>query len=218
MDPDDAPLQPPHAPPATPLPTYGGDHWRGVRALIAADFDRLLAQMEGNTSSWVRRAFWFLLPNFLGTVMYRLSHWAHARGWRMLGQLLFMVNLYLTRMEITPKTVIGPGLLVGHANGVTLDGHLGERCTLMGLCNTGGGMGDRDVGAGRGLPRIGNDVTIGYGAMVLGGIHIGDGARIGPGVVVTSDVPAGSLVMWAIPRVMRGRPLASKAPRQGEAD
>lgn len=198
------PTEPPPPRPAA-LPSYGGHHWRGVRALIAADFGRFLAQMGPNTSSWVRRAYWFLLPNFLGTVLYRLSHWAHVSGWRNLGRLIFMVNLYLTRMEITPQTVIGPGLLVGHATGVNLDGHIGERCTLMGLCNTGGGMGDKDVGAGIGLPRIGNDVTIGYGALVLGGITIGDGARIGPGVIVTTDVPPGALVMWAVPRILPGR-------------
>ena len=36
---------------------------------------------------------------------------------------------------------------------------------------------------------IGNDVYIGYGSTVLGGVTIGDGAIIAAGSVVTKDVP-----------------------------
>lgn len=41
---------------------------------------------------------------------------------------------------------------------------------------------------------IEDDVWIGIGAIVLKGVHIGRGARIGPGAVVTSDVPAEAFV------------------------
>ncbi|MGN6287263.1 MAG: sugar O-acetyltransferase [Afipia sp.] len=42
--------------------------------------------------------------------------------------------------------------------------------------------------------RIGNDVWIGGGSIVLPGVTIGDGAVIGAGSVVTRDVPAGTTV------------------------
>jgi acetyltransferase-like isoleucine patch superfamily enzyme len=42
---------------------------------------------------------------------------------------------------------------------------------------------------------IGDDCWIGIGAILLKGVQIGAGARIGPGSVVTSDVPAGSSVI-----------------------
>lgn len=41
---------------------------------------------------------------------------------------------------------------------------------------------------------IGNDVWIGYEAMILSGVHIGDGAIIGAKAVVTKDVPAYTVV------------------------
>jgi acetyltransferase-like isoleucine patch superfamily enzyme len=41
---------------------------------------------------------------------------------------------------------------------------------------------------------IEDDVWVGIGAIILKGVTIGRGARIGPGAVVTSDVPAGA---WA---------------------
>jgi virginiamycin A acetyltransferase len=41
---------------------------------------------------------------------------------------------------------------------------------------------------------IGNDVWIGSGAMLMGGVSIGDGAVIASGSVVVSDVPAFAIV------------------------
>ena len=41
---------------------------------------------------------------------------------------------------------------------------------------------------------IGADVWIGGGAILLPGVHIGDGAILGAGSVVTRDVPAGATV------------------------
>lgn len=42
--------------------------------------------------------------------------------------------------------------------------------------------------------RIGNDVWIGYDAVILSGVHIGDGAIIAARAVVTKDVPPYTLV------------------------
>jgi maltose O-acetyltransferase len=43
--------------------------------------------------------------------------------------------------------------------------------------------------------RIGSDVWIGGGAIILPGVTIGDGAVIGAGSVVTRDVDPGQTVM-----------------------
>lgn len=41
---------------------------------------------------------------------------------------------------------------------------------------------------------IGNDVWIGYEAVVMAGVHIGDGAIIASRAVVTKDVPPYTIV------------------------
>lgn len=50
---------------------------------------------------------------------------------------------------------------------------------------------------------IGNRVWIGFNVLVLKGVHIGDGAVVAAGSVVTRDVPANSLVGGNPARVIR---------------
>lgn len=52
---------------------------------------------------------------------------------------------------------------------------------------------------------IGNDVWIGQDAMIMGGVHVGDGAIVGAGSVVTKDVAAYSIVGGNPARLIRMR-------------
>lgn len=67
---------------------------------------------------------------------------------------------------------------------------------------------ERRAGLEFGRPvRIGANVWIGGGAIVLPGITVGDDAVIGAGSVVTRDVPAGATVVGNPARVAAGRSL-----------
>ena len=55
------------------------------------------------------------------------------------------------------------------------------------------------------LPVIGNDVWIGYGATVLNGVNIGDGAVVAAKAVVTKDVEPYSIVAGNPARTIRKR-------------
>lgn len=79
-------------------------------------------------------------------------------------------------VEIGARSLLGPGVQI-----LTAD-HPRDRETRAKMLE-------------RALPiRIGEEVWIGAGTMILPGITIGDGAIIGAGSVVTRDVPAGSRV------------------------
>ena len=53
-----------------------------------------------------------------------------------------------------------------------------------------------------GTPTIGNNVKVYAGAIIVGGVHIGDNAIIGAGTVVTKDVPENTLVVGAQNRII----------------
>lgn len=55
-----------------------------------------------------------------------------------------------------------------------------------------------------GLPcRIGSFVYIGYGAITLPGVTVGDHSSIGAGAVMTKDVPSGSILAGNPTKVLR---------------
>jgi len=58
---------------------------------------------------------------------------------------------------------------------------------------------------GKGTTRIGNDVWIGTASIILAGVSVGDGAVVGAGSVVASDVPPYAIVAGNPARVLRYR-------------
>ncbi|TDP94897.1 virginiamycin A acetyltransferase [Labedaea rhizosphaerae] len=74
----------------------------------------------------------------------------------------------------------------------------------------GGTWADRTLDIVTGMPSrgdtvIGNDVWFGYGALVMPGVRIGDGAIIAAGSVVTADVPPYAIVGGNPATVIRKR-------------
>lgn len=58
-------------------------------------------------------------------------------------------------------------------------------------------------GADRGTPIIEDDVLIGCGACILGGVRIGKGARIGANAVVLTDIPEGGVAAGIPAKVVK---------------
>jgi len=167
--------------------------WSQTRHLIRSDFDRLCRWYGGGTSA--QRVFWFLQPNYQAVFLYRLYRYLYVKGWRNAARLLFLYALYTTGAEISPTASIGAELLIAHALGVVLFGRIGARFSAFGQNGTGGGFGERDIGGGPGYPVVGDDVVFGIQALALGPIRIGNRARLGPGALVTADMPDDAIAL-----------------------
>lgn len=74
------------------------------------------------------------------------------------------------------------------------DAVIGDNCTIYHQVTIGGGNG--------GSPKIGDNVSIGAGAKLVGAITIGNNVRIGAGCVVAVDVPDNATVVMLAPRVI----------------
>jgi serine O-acetyltransferase len=100
-------------------------------------------------------------------------------------------------LEIAPGADIGGGLYIAHPVGtVIMVNRMGENCTI--IANVTIGLRNNHE-----FPTIGDNVFIGAGARVLGGIQVGDGAKIGANAVVIQDIPAGATAVGIPARVVR---------------
>ncbi len=168
---------------------------------IRSDYVRITTLMGAR--SFVRKLFWFFYPSVVALTLYRLSHYLYGKGMRFLAWPVYLVNLYLTGVDITPSTVIGRSCFLGHARGTIISGHLGDGVIVFGQPGIGGGLGGGDAGgAPGGLPVIGNNVVVGIRAVVLGPVRIGDNATIGACALVMKDMGEGQIAIAPQARVL----------------
>ena len=59
-------------------------------------------------------------------------------------------------------------------------------------------LGENSEAMSKGDITVDNDVWIGYGATIMSGVHIGQGAIVAAGAVVTKDVPPYAIVGGSI--------------------
>ncbi len=126
-------------------------------------------------------------PGFHARQFHRLAHWLHRKGVPIIPRLISHISRMLTGIEIHPGAVIGEGLFIDHGMGVVIGetAVIGDDCHLLQGVTLGGTSTKRV----KRHPTLGNNVTVGAGAILLGAITVGDHARIGAGSVVVSNVP-----------------------------
>jgi len=169
---------------------------------LAGDFARLRA-VKG-------RGFWtalldalFFDSGFQALAAHRAAHALARRGIPVLPAVFRRWAIAFCGVDILPRAEIGGGCIVAHGLGLVVGGAtvIGEDCTLLHGVTLGEVRFDELA-----CPRLGDRVTVGAGAAILGGIAVGDDAVIGAGSVVLSDVPAGARVVGVPARVLDGPP------------
>lgn len=90
-------------------------------------------------------------------------------------------------MHISPYAQIGAGLHIPHPTSIVIGGKtvIGDNFTIY-QNTTIGGARTGDVKKGN-QPKIGNNVTVFAGAMILGKVNVGDNVIIGANSVLLSD-------------------------------
>ncbi|MFC1847349.1 serine O-acetyltransferase, partial [Chloroflexota bacterium] len=103
-------------------------------------------------------------------------------------------------IEIHPGATIGRRFFIDHGAGVVI----GETSEIGDdvLIYQGVVLGGTTPNKGKRHPSVGNNVVIGTGAVALGAITIGAGARIGSGSVVVKSVPPGVTVVGIPGRIV----------------
>lgn len=96
-------------------------------------------------------------------------------------------------LEISPTAHIGKGVYLGHPYNITIGAGaiIGNNVNLHKGCT----LGRENRGKREGSPIIGDCVSVGINATVVGRVRIGDDVLIAPNTFVNFDVPSHSVVV-----------------------
>ena len=131
-----------------------------------------------------------LYPGVKAIINYRIAHKLYNHGLYFLADYISKRTRKKTGIEIHPAAQIGHGVFIDHGMGVVIGetAVIGDNCTIYQGVTLGGTGKDK----GKRHPTIGNNVTIGSGAKVLGPFSVGDNSKIAANAVVLNEIPPNS--------------------------
>ncbi|WP_420809258.1 serine O-acetyltransferase [Acidipropionibacterium jensenii] len=106
----------------------------------------------------------------------------------------------LTGAEVRGTADIGPGFVVVHSSGIVI----GEEVVIGSNVRIYQGVTLGD-GSRNGQPHLGDNVFLGAGSKILGGVVIGNNVRVGANAVVLTDVPDDCTAVGVPARIIHGR-------------
>lgn len=139
-------------------------------------------------------------------IWHRAAHWFYGRRMYFAARLISQAARFFTQIEIHPGAKLGRGVLIDHGCGVVIGETtvVGDFCTIyQGV--TLGGVGNQK---GKRHPTLGNHVTVGAGAKILGAFEVGDYCTIAANAVLlkplednitAAGVPARAVKKGGIP-------------------
>jgi serine O-acetyltransferase len=135
-------------------------------------------------------------PRFWPVLIIRIARFiSFIPGLKLLTPILTWLNVIIFGIEFTAKCKVGPGLMLPHTVGTVVGAReIGANVTIYQGVTIGAKFVDLQFDESK-RPTIEDDVAIGAGSKVLGGITIGSGSKIAPNAVVFEDVPANAIAI-----------------------
>jgi serine O-acetyltransferase len=162
----------------------------GMFSDIRADF---LAVFERDPAARSTLEVIVAYPGFQAIVSHRIAHYLWGKNFKLTARVMSHVTRFFTGIEIHPGAVIGKGFFIDHGMGVVIGetSEIGEGVTIYHGVTLGGTSFTKE----KRHPTIGDRVTIGAGAKILGPLTIGDNSKVGANSGVIRDVPPNSTVV-----------------------
>ena len=171
----------------------------GVLDRMREDLETILAR-DPSVHSLSEAIFHSTLP---AVWIHRVAHRLYRGGHRVPARILTNIARMLTGVEMHPGATIGRRLFIDHGTGVIIGetAVIGADVTIYQQVTLGAVGWWRDKNRPKGErrhPLVGDRVTFGASAQVLGPITVGDGCMIGAMSLVVTDIEAGSKVLAAV--------------------
>jgi serine O-acetyltransferase len=150
-------------------------------------------------------------PGLHAIWMHRIAHSLWNKQFFFLARLTSHISRTFTGIEIHPGAKLGERVFIDHGSGVVIGetAEVGDDVLIyMGVV-----LGGTALERKKRHPTVENDVVLGSGAIVLGPITIGRGAKVGAGSVVVRSVPPDATVV-GVPAKIAGTPQPSAPSEQ----
>lgn len=164
---------------------------------------RQKAQWRYGRANWKTLLKTLVADGTAAMFWYRLMQW--SQHWRLipLTMVFNKINALFCQCIIGRGAEFGPGFVLNHSQGIVINGGVkgGSRIFLEHQVTLGA---EKD-----GIPVLGDDVYVGAGAKIIGGVYVGSQTRVGANAVVVRHVPDGATVGGIPARVLKQRPIAT---------
>ena len=165
---------------------------RASKALATMHSD-LVSVVERDPAARTEVEVALLYPGVHAVWAHRVSNALWRKGAYLPARTLSQAARFLTGIEIHPAATIGPRVFIDHGMGVVIGetAEVGADVTIY----HGVTLGGTSLVHGKRHPTIGDRVTIGAGAKVLGNLTVGSDSRIGANAVLVRSVDDHSVVV-----------------------
>ena len=173
---------------------------------IRADLERKMRGygVRRQDQSFFRKRITPLLEfGTLAVIVHRFGRWVYKIKIPVIRQLMIFIYLVvntvclaITGIHVHRESDIGPGLVIHNSNCIfILATKIGHSCTVN------QGVSVASV-RGTGWPTLGNNVYLGAGCKVMGGVTVGDNVVVSANSLVIADVPSDCTVLGVPARII----------------
>ena len=130
-----------------------------------------------------------LKPQLHAILTYRLARLYYLKKNDSVALILSLIGRINGQVEIFYSSNIGNGFKICHGVGSVIGARcvIGSNCTIHQNCT----LGDKNSGR----PTLGNNITIYPGAIIIGGIYIGNNSVVGANSLVLNSFPDNSVIV-----------------------
>lgn len=149
---------------------------------------------------WIAHGRHWTKPGFLAVACLRFGQWRMTIKpkliripFSMIYKLWFIRCRNVYGIELPYSVKLGQNVVFEHQGNIVIhgDAEIGDGCIIRQGCTLGNKNLDKPFDA----PKLGKNVNVGAGAIILGAIVIGDNVQIGANSVVTKDISANTTVI-----------------------
>lgn len=177
----------------------------GIAACLAGDLRRyraLTRHIPVESPLSVSDRLRVLSPRLMPNLLIRTAFALDQAGLGTIAKLVSMIAFLIFGIEFTVRCPIGPGLFLPHTQGTVLGAaSIGQNATIYHGVTLGAReldfRYDPDV-----RPVVGDDVLVGAGAKILGGIRVGAGSKIGTNAIVIESIEPGTVALGPVARLL----------------